>query len=90
MEERRIVPLEAHLGAVEEAIDHIAYIRRMAEEEGHDMDKFDAEMNKLCDAYHEKYAKMDKLQLMLHGLAEILKSDYSDEVIEKLGNAFKE
>jgi hypothetical protein len=88
--EKKITPIEMHLGAVEEAIDHIAYIRRMAEEEGHDMDKFDAEMNRLCDAYHEKYAKMDKVQLMLHGLAEILKSDHSDEVIEKLGSAFKE
>ena len=88
--EKRMIPIEKHLEAVEEAIDHIAYISRMAEEAGHDMEFFDAEMNKLCDAYHEKYAKMDKLQLMLHGLAEILKSDYSDEVIEKLGNAFKE
>lgn len=88
--EKRITPIEMHLGAVEEAIDHIAYIRRMAEEEGHDVEFFDAEMNRLCDAYHEKYAKMDKVQLMLHGLAEILKSDKSDEVIEKLGSALKE
>lgn len=88
--EERITPIEMYLGALEEAIDHIAYIRRMAEVDGHDMDKFDAEMNRLCDASHEKYAKMDRLQLMLHGLAEILKSDNSDEVIEKLGSAFKE
>lgn len=86
----RKIPLEQHIEAVEGAIDHIAYVRRMAETEGHNVEDFDAEVNRICTECHEKYAGMGKVQLAFHGMAEILKSDRADEFIAGLGNNFKE
>lgn len=88
--EKRLVPLEKHISAIAESIDHIAYIRRMAELGGHNTEDFDAEVNRICTECHEKYAKMDQIQIAMHGLAEILKSDYADEFIDKFGEVFKE
>lgn len=88
MEDR--IPIEAHMSGIETAVDHIAYIRRMAEVEGHDMEEFDAEMNKVCKRYHEKYAKMDKLRLMLKGMADILRSEHAEEFIADLARDLRE
>lgn len=79
-----------HIRAAEEAIDHIAFIRKMAEVDGHDMDKFDDEINKLCDKYHSKYAGMNEMQVALHGLAELLRSGHGDDIIDRLGEVFED
>lgn len=84
------LPIEKHLGAIENAIEHIAYVRRMAETDGHDMEVFDAEVNKLCDKYAKKYEGMSELQLALHGVAEILKSDRAEDFIRDVGQIFEE
>lgn len=84
------LPIERHLGAIESAIEHIAYIRRMAETDGHDMELFDAEVNKLCDKYARKFEAMNELQLALHGVAEVLKSNRAEEFIRDIGQIFKE
>lgn len=85
-----MIPIEKHMKAIESAIDHIAYVRRMAEVEGHDMEEFDAEMNKLCDKHHNKYAPMGEIALALKGMADILQSDRAEEFIEQMTKEFEE
>lgn len=82
--------LEKRIKAITHAIDHIAFVRRMTEVDGYDISLFDAEVDRLCTEYHDKYAKMDEIHLMIHGIAEILKSDKAEEFVMTLEESLKE
>lgn len=60
--------LEDHIGAIERPIEIIAHVRRMAEVDGEDMEKFDARLNELCAEKHKMFEKMDETALAFYGL----------------------
>ena len=64
--------LEDHINAIEKPIEIIAHVRRMAEVDGEDMEKFDAMLNDLCNKKHEMFAKMGSTALTLYSLKIIL------------------
>lgn len=80
----------AHIKAIEPAVEHIAFVRRMAETVDEDMDEFDRELDALCTKYHDKYAKMSELELTIKGFADIVRSGKGDELMADLAEALKE
>lgn len=71
--------LEDHIKAIEKPIEIIAHVRRMAEVDGEDMEKFDAKLNELCDEKHEMFAKMNDAKLALYGLKMIFDAGEGEE-----------
>lgn len=84
------ISIERHIKAVEDAVDHIAYVRRMAELDGADMAEFDKALDAKCNEYHAKYAVMGEMEIALHGVAAILKSDRADEFLADMSKALRE
>ena len=82
--------MDEHIKAVETAVEHIAFVRRMAETMDEDMEEFDRRLDELCTKYHNKYAEMDEFALALKGLADIIKSGHGNEFLADLANSFKE
>lgn len=73
-----------HIKAVETAVEHIAFVRRMAETVGVDMEEFDKELDKLCTKYHDMYAGMGELELALKGMIDIVKAGKGKELMADL------
>jgi hypothetical protein len=82
--------MREHIKAVEPAVEHIAFIRRLLEVMGEDADEFDKGLDELCIKYHDKYAEMDEFALAIKGLADIIKSGHCEEFLADLANSFKE
>lgn len=76
--------LEDHIKAVEKPIEVIAHVRRMAEFDGEDMEKFDARLNELCAEKHEMFASMDEIALALYGLKTILNAGRGEELAKEI------
>lgn len=77
---------EAYLSGIKNAIDHIAFIRRMAETDGCDMQYIDEKMNEMCSESHDKYAGMNEAQLVIAGLTDVIKSGGIDEFIKMMAD----
>lgn len=82
--------MHEYIKAIEPAVEHIAFIRRMTETMDEDMEEFDKQLDALCTKYHDKYAEMDEFALALKGLADIIKSGKGNEFLADLSNSFKE
>lgn len=82
MEKRDLSKAETHIKALEDAIDHIAFIRRIAEASDVDMEEFDRQLNALCDKCGSKYANMNDKQLAIHGIMEIIELGGNDTIME--------
>lgn len=80
----KTITLEDHIKAIEKPIEVIAHVRRMAEVDGEDMDKFDARLNELCAEKHEMFASMDEVALALYGLKTILNAGKGKELFEDI------
>lgn len=76
--------IDEHIKAVDKPIEVIAHVRRMAELEGADMEKFDEHLNELCEKKHEKFARMDDIELALYGLKMILDAGAGAKLAEAL------
>lgn len=76
--------LEDHIKAIEKPIEVIAHVRRMAEVDGEDMEKFDARLNELCTEKHEMFEKMDEGGLALYGLKIILNAGEGEELLKDM------
>ena len=83
-EEDALKDVNRHMKAVETAVEHIAFVRRMAETSGTNMEEFDKRLDELCSKYHAMYADMNEIQLALHGLADIIKSGRGEEFMKEL------
>lgn len=83
-EEDTLKDVNRHMKAVENAVEHIAFVRRMAEVSGTNMEEFDKRLDELCSKYHAMYADMNEMQLALHGLADIIKSGRGEEFMKEL------
>ena len=82
--------VESYIKVFDETIEHLAFTRRMAECEGHDMVYLDEKINELCTKWHNKYAEMSQTQLAIHGMTEIIKAGYGDDLLEDLFGTGKE
>ena len=80
----KIFTLEDHINAIEKPIEIIAHVRRMAEVDGEDMEKFDAMLNDLCNKKHEMFAKMGSTALTLYSLKIILDAGESEELFKDI------
>lgn len=76
--------LEDHIKSIEKPIEVIAHVRRMAEFDGEDMEKFDARLNELCTEKHEMFASMDEMALAIYGLKIILTAGKGEELFEDI------
>lgn len=76
--------LEDHIGAIEKPIEIIAHVRRMAEVDGEDMEKFDEMLNDLCNKKHEMFAKMGSTELAFYGLKIILDAGKGEELFKDI------
>lgn len=76
--------LEDHIKAIEKPIEVIAHVRRMAEVDGEDMEKFDARLNELCTEKHEMFASMDEMTLAIYGLKIILSAGRGEELFNDI------
>lgn len=79
-----------HIKAVDTAVDHIAFVRRITEISGEDVEQFDKELDALCTKYHEKYAEMDEFGLAIKGLMDIVKMGKGEDLLDDLSKALKE
>lgn len=80
----RKISLDDHIKAIEYAVETISHVRRMAELDGNDMEEFDAKLNDLCTKYHEKFASMDEIGCMLHGLKVLIEAGKGKDVMRAL------
>lgn len=78
--------IDEHIKAVDKPIEIIAHIRRMAELDGADMEKFDERLNELCAKKHEKFAKMGDVEIALYGLKMIFDAGAGEKLAEALRN----
>lgn len=76
--------LEDHINAIEKPIEIIAHVRRMAEIDGEDMEKFDEMLNDLCNKKHEMFAKMGSTALALYGLKVIFDAGEGEELFKDI------
>lgn len=83
-EEDTLKDVNRHMKVVENAVEHIAFVRRMAEISGTNMEEFDKRLDELCSKYHAMYADMNEMQLALHGIADIIKSGRGEEFMKEL------
>lgn len=74
--------LEDHINAIERPVEIIAHVRRMAEVDGEDMEKFDEMLNDLCNKKHEMFAKMGSTALALYGLKVIFDAGEGEELFK--------
>lgn len=76
--------LEDHINAIERPVEIIAHVRRMAEDDGEDMEKFDEMLNDLCNKKHEMFAKMGSAALTLYGLKVIFDAGEGEELLKDM------
>lgn len=76
--------LEDHINAIERPVEIIAHVRRMAEVDGEDMEKFDEMLNDLCNKKHEMFAKMGSTALALYGLKVIFDAGEGEELLKDM------
>ena len=67
--------------ATEKIIDHLAFMRRMAELEGCDMEAFDEKINEYCTKYHDMYANMGEAELAFKGMMDIIQAGHGEELM---------
>lgn len=78
------ITIEEHIKALEKPIEVIAHVRRMAELDGADMEKFDERLNELCAKKHEKFSEMDNIGIALYGLKMIFEAGAENKLMEAL------
>lgn len=78
------ITLEDHIEAIERQVEIIAHVRRMAEVDGEDMEKFDEMLNDLCNKKHEMFAKMGSTALALYGLKVIFDAGEGEELFKDI------
>lgn len=76
--------MERYIKALERAVDHIAFTRRMGELSGLDIEEFDKRLDELCTKYHNLYGNMNHAQIALVGLKEIIEAGKGEELLEHL------
>ncbi len=76
--------LEDHIKAIERPIEIIAHVRRMAEVDGEDMERFDEMLNDLCSKKHEMFAEMGSTALALYGLKVIFDAGAGEELFKDI------
>lgn len=76
--------LEDRINAIERPIEIIAHVRRMAEVDGEDMEKFDEMLNDLCSKKHEMFAKMGSAALAIYGLKVIFDAGEGEELFKDI------
>lgn len=81
--------MDEYIGAVETAVEHIAYIRRMAELCDADMKEFDEALDALCSEKHAKFEKMNEVQIAVYGLMDIIHSGHGEELLSDMMNSEK-
>lgn len=83
---KKDVVIADHMKALEKPVEIIAHVRRMAELDGTDMEKFDEKLNELCEKKHEKFARMDDIEIALYGLKMIIDAGAGAKLAEALKN----
>lgn len=81
---KKKITLEDHIEAIERPVEIIAHVRRMAEVDGEDMEKFDEMLNDLCNKKHEMFAKMGSTALALYGLKVIFDAGEGEELFKDI------
>lgn len=76
--------IKDYMRSIDRAVETIAYIRRMAESDGLDMDEFDKALNDLCQKKHGIFAKMDKIAMGVYGVRIIIEAGKGREFLEKM------
>lgn len=64
--------IEEYLRTIKTAVDHIAFVRRLAEMDGHDVAYIDEQMNKMCEKYHAMYAEMTEPELAAKAMIDMI------------------
>ncbi len=78
------IEVKKYIEAFDSTIEHLAFMRRMAEIEGHDMVYLDEKINELCTKWHDKYAEMSRVQLAVKGMMDIIKAGRGDDLLKDL------
>ena len=81
---KKKITLEDHIEAIERPVEIIAHVRRMAEIDGEDMERFDEMLNDLCNKKHEMFAKMGSTALALYGLKVIFDAGEGEELFKDI------
>ena len=76
--------IEGYIKTFEDAIEHLAFARRMAELDGCDMTYLDEKINELCTKWHNKYAEMSQAQLTLKGVVDVVEAGYGEDLLRDL------
>lgn len=76
--------LEDHIRAIEHSVEIIAHVRRMAEVDGLDMEKFDEMLNDLCNKKHKMFEGMDDITLAFYGLKVIFDAGEGKELLKDM------
>ena len=76
--------IENYIKGFDSTIEHLAFMRRMAECEGHDMVYLDEKINELCTKWHNKYAEMSQAQLAVKGMIDIIKAGHGEDLMRDL------
>ena len=82
--ESRSNNIENYIKGFDSIIEHLAFIRRMAECEGQDMVYLDGKINELCTKWHNKYAEMSQTQLAVKGMMDIIKAGRGEDLLRDL------
>ena len=84
---------EALFNAVDHMVRDLARYRRMVEAapEMHDgltVEEFDEFLNEKCETYHERFSSMDKIEILIDGLADALATDVKHNGAEAASERF--
>lgn len=81
---KKTIDIAEHMKALEKPVEIIAHVRRMAELDGANMEKFDEKLNELCGKKHEMFTKMGDVEIALYGLKMIFDAGAGEKLAEAL------
>lgn len=75
---------KSYVDAMSRAIEHVAFLRRMAELSDVDMVELDGCIDKACAEAHEKFEAMGHVEIAVYGLMDIIKSGHGEELVRDI------